>query len=281
MSEQEATWLYAVVPAAGIGPAGAGATGPTGPTGPGGPAGPGVGTGGVAGEPVRLVESAGLAAVVGSVPLAEVAEEPLRRHLRDPAWLARTARRHHRVVTTFARSVPTVPFRLATVYRTDARVRELLARRRERLLAALDTVRARAEWGVQAYAPGGGTAAAERPEPGDTAPGSGTEYLLRARAERIRREQARQRVSAAVREIESTLEPLAVAARSQPHPAAPAGPDRTGQLLLSVSYLVDERDRDRFLERTGRLATGFPELRLRVTGPWPAYSFVEIGAEPQ
>jgi hypothetical protein len=256
MSEPYATWVYAVVPGSGPPPAPA--------------------VTGIAGEPVRLVEDTGVAAVVGSVPRAEVDEEPLRRHFRDPVWLERTARIHHRVVTTCSQVQPTVPFRLATVYLADDGVRELLSRRRDQFRAALETVTRRAEWGVQAYAGPAGPAPVAEPPPAAAA-GPGTAYLLRQRAEREWREQARRRVGEAVRGVESSLAGLAVAIRPQPLPVAHGSRDQPGSLVLNMSYLVDDRARERFVAAAGRLAEQFPAIQLRVTGPWPAYSFVEIG----
>jgi hypothetical protein len=254
MDEQYATWVYAVVAGSGRMPVPA--------------------VTGIAGEPVRMIEDAGVAAVVGSVPRSEIEEEPLRQHLRDPVWLERTARIHHRVVTTCSRTLPTVPFRLATVYHADTGVRELLIRRRDQLKAALEQVASRAEWGVQAYAQAAGPAPVERPT---ATAGPGTEYLLRQRATQALREQARRRVWDAVRGIESSLAGLSVAIRSQPLPGAGSPPGQTGSLVFNVSYLVDDQAQGRFVDATRQLADRFPAIQLRVTGPWPAYSFVDIG----
>ena len=151
------------------------------------------------GEPVRLVRGSGLAAVVGSLPPDLTGEEQLQEHLCDPAWLERTIRAHHHVVTSFFRRTPTVPFRMGTVCRGDDRVRDLLAAQADGLRAALATVAGRAEWGVQVY-PGtaaGETAAAAGPAPAAAGARAadparpGTSYLLRRRAERQRREQVR------------------------------------------------------------------------------------------
>jgi hypothetical protein len=252
MDERYASWVYAVVP-----------------EGTGAPPEPGTG---VAGEPVRLVGHAGLAAVVGSVSRGEFGEEPLRRRLRDPGLLEGTARDHHRVVIGFFHHAPTVPFRLATVYHDDTGVRDLLERRRPELLATLDSVAGRAEWGAQAYAgapgpvPAASTGPAGRP---------GTGYLLHRRAERTSREQARQEALDSARRVHAALGRLAVAARLEP-PGAPR-PDQPGPVVLNAAYLVDAAARDELVDTARVLADRYPALRLRTTGPWPAYSFVEIG----
>src|SRR5690606_38664933 len=101
-------------------------------------------------EPVRLVECGRLAAVVGSVDLP-AGDDPLQQRLRDAGWLEHAARRHHEVVAACAHAGATAPLRLATVYRDDLRVREMLRRHAVTLLDCLEAVAGREEWGVQAY----------------------------------------------------------------------------------------------------------------------------------
>jgi hypothetical protein len=297
MAEPRATWVYAVVPATVAGP-------PAGVT-------------GVADEPVRLVAEAGVAAVVGSVSRREVAEEPLRQHLRDPVWLERAARRHHEVVTACFQRAPTAPFRLATVYHSDARVRRLLGERGPELRAVLDSVTGRAEWGVQvatarlappaapsttgaagstgvagtatgaappatgaaattgaaaAVAGAGGTAVAASAGAGRR----GTDYLLRRRAERDARERARRAALDAAGRVDEVLAGLAVTTRRLTPPVAETGDD--APVVFNAAYLVDDARAEEFVRAVRALGDQLPGARVRATGPWPAYSFVEIGA---
>ncbi|NGO14146.1 hypothetical protein G5C60_42780, partial [Streptomyces sp. HC44] len=112
---------------------------------------------GVAGEPIRLLESAGpaaeLAAAVGRVPAADFDEAPIKAHLEDLSWLESTARAHHAVVAALAGLGDTVlPLRLATVYRDEDRVRQTLDARREDFLPLLDRLTGHVELGVKVYA---------------------------------------------------------------------------------------------------------------------------------
>lgn len=236
------------------------------------------------GEPVRLVRGSGLAAVVGSLPPDLTGEEQLQEHLCDPAWLERTIRAHHHVVTSFFRRTPTVPFRMGTVCRGDDRVRDLLAAQADGLRAALATVAGRAEWGVQVY-PGpaaGETAAAAGPAPAAAGARAadparpGTAYLLRRRAERQRREQVRAAAATAARELDHALAALAVAVH-RPAPAVGGGSQATP--LFQASYLVDQDRSGEFVAQVRRLDERLSQVRLRVTGPWPAYSFVTLTEE--
>ncbi len=236
------TWLYAVVPADAV---------------------PAAVPSGVADAPVRLVTGDGLAAVTSPVPL----EQPVQEKLTDPAWLEQAARGHHRVVQACFEAAPTVPFRLATVLHDEQRVRELLATHAERLAATLHQVAGREEWGVQAKA-------ATRRSAGP-APRSGADYLRQRRAELARASADRRRAVAAADDLHGALADLAEAAYRRPV----AADDRRG-LLLDAAYLVAREERAGFLESVRRLEADRPELRLRVTGPWPPYSFVDLEREP-
>ncbi|WP_396454515.1 GvpL/GvpF family gas vesicle protein, partial [Actinomadura sp.] len=110
------------------------------------------GAAGVAGAPVRGVVEGGLTALVSTVALAEYGEAALRANLEDLAWLEATARAHHDVVDRAAHAAPTAPVRIATIYRDDARVAEVLAAQGPRFTEILDLISGRSEWGVKAYA---------------------------------------------------------------------------------------------------------------------------------
>jgi hypothetical protein len=257
MSEQPANWVYAVVPSPA--PASLAATP------------------GVAGEPVRVVTRGDLCAVVGSISAHDVEEEVLRQHLSDPAWLEQAVRAHHRVVAACFDAVPTVPFRLATIYHDDQRVGDLLAQRHDELAAALEAVAGRAEWGVQAFT--ALPAASELQSEVDEDPARpGTAYLLRRRAQRSAAESVRRSATDAAERLHVGLAQVAAATTRQP-PANRPVPGQAGQMVLNAAYLVDGRRRDDFAAAARDLGEQHPALRLRVTGPWPAYSFVEIGAE--
>ncbi|MBM0232278.1 GvpL/GvpF family gas vesicle protein [Micromonospora sp. STR1_7] len=232
--------------------------------------------GGMDGGPVRAVSAAGLVAVVSTAPLDEYGEEPLRRNLEDLAWLERAARAHHAVVEALARRGPVVPARLATVHTDDERVAGSLAARRAELVATLERLAGRGEWGVKGYlVPGAATAAA------DTAGGAGvgTAYLRRRRAQLTAREERQQVASAAADAVHSALCELAVAGRRHaPQDRRLSG--ASAPMVLNGAYLVDVAALSRFTELVDSLGGRYPGLHLELTGPWPAYSFVAERPEP-
>lgn len=254
VGEPSILWVYAVTPVGSAPPPGTG----------------------VDGGALRRVAHRGLAAVASPVDWAGRLGE-LERRLQDPQRLEQVARAHHEVVDACFRGGPTVPFRLGTLYRGEDGVRGLLAQRREELAAALTMVTGRAEWGVQAYA----ATAAHQPEAGEEpaeAAGAnpGTAYLLRRRGQREARQRAERAAWEAAGRIDAALAAMAVAARCQSSVGSASRPDAPGTLVLNTSYLVDEAAGAEFRSVVERLARRYAEVALRLTGPWPAYSFVEV-----
>ncbi|MFE4498467.1 GvpL/GvpF family gas vesicle protein [Rhodococcus sp. NPDC056743] len=231
---------------------------------------------GVAGEVVRVVQSAGLAAIVGSVDLDEFGEGPLRRHLEDLDWLAATARAHERVVSAVLRCGPTIPLRLATLYLDDDRIRSLLEVEHEKLRAALRSVSGRSEWGVKGYGDARAlaqTSPQKQAEPG--ASGKGTAYLLRRRAELTAQQDVERRAAAEADDIHAALLERAVDGLRRPV-TDPVLSGKRAWMIFNGTYLVDDDRVDDFTTFVAALDAERDGVTVELTGPWPPYSFAGI-----
>ncbi|MBO2450723.1 GvpL/GvpF family gas vesicle protein [Actinomadura barringtoniae] len=233
-----------------------------------------IGVAGVSGSPVRAVSAAGLTALVSTVRTDDFGEEALRVNLEDLTFLEETARAHHDVVDRAARWAPTVPVRIATLYRDDARVAEVLVERKETFGRALDSITGRSEWGVKAYAyPDAEPEPEPEPEP-QPGGGTGTAYLRRRQAQRNRVEDGSRRRIAQAEAVHAELADYSVASRQ--HPAQdPRLSQHEGVQILNVAYLLDEAQVDPFLAVVQDVDTRLPGIGLEVTGPWPPYSFID------
>lgn len=231
---------------------------------------------GVGGEPVRTVDADDLLAVVSSVSLDEFGEAALKRNLEDLDWLAATARAHDAVVNSVARTAPTVPFRLATLYLGDERVRGLLAGHHDELEAALDRLAGRTEWGVKAYAERDAFVGAEpRAQEVPSGGGAGTAYLLRRKAQLAARDEGERRAAAIAEELHTALAGISIAARRHPPQNARLAGTRAW-MILNGTYLVDDPRGDDFSAAVRAMEASYPGVRLELTGPWPPYSFASI-----
>ncbi|MBD2894213.1 hypothetical protein amrb99_31360 [Actinomadura sp. RB99] len=247
------------------------------------------GAAGVGGAPVRTVVRTGpagtLTALVSTVRLDQYGEAALRENLEDLAWLEETARAHHDVVDRAAHAAPTAPVRIATIYRDDARVAQVLDEQGDRFALALDRVAGRAEWGVKAYAHREALEPAQAPEPAPVsepaaseprsgAGGAGTAYLRRRQDERRRRADAGRKVSEQAAAIHDGLAELAVAARHHP-PQDPKLSGRDGVQILNAAYLLEDGDAEAFAQAARAAGERWPGIEVEVTGPWPPYSFID------
>ncbi|NBH01751.1 GvpL/GvpF family gas vesicle protein [Amycolatopsis sp. SID8362] len=225
---------------------------------------------GVAAETPRFVEAAGFAAVVGDVPLSSFGEEALHRNLEDLDWLAAVARAHDSVIVSLIDRGPAIPMRLATVYHGDDRVRHLLESRAAEFGRALGQVAGRTEWGVKIF-----VAPAPEPAPAAGGPfprGAGTAYLARRRAALTSRERQEQCAVEQANRTHAALAALADDARTHP-PQSRALAGEDAPMILNGAYLVDNRHTLRFAEAVAACDQDNDAIVVRLTGPWPPYSF--------
>jgi hypothetical protein len=256
MAEGEGIWVYGVV--------GADAPVPD-------------GLAGVDGRhPVELVQGGGVAALASAVPLDEFSAEALRSRLEDLERLEALARAHERVLEAALAHGPVVPFRLCTIYESRPHLADMLGREGERLAAALARLDGVSEWGVKAFLASPAAAAAAAPGAEAGAARSGTDYLRRRREQRAAAEAARDATDAALEVLHARLaEQAADAVLSRPQDPRLSG--RAGEMVLNGAYLLANGRVEGFRALVESLAREHAQdgLELELTGPWPAYHFVE------
>jgi hypothetical protein len=226
---------------------------------------------GVEGRPVEPVVHGELAVLVSAVPSERYTSEALQQRLEDMAALSALARAHDEVLDAALRAGDVLPFRMCTLYETPDAIRAMLAAEAGRFGAVLRRLHGRAEWGVKGFA-------ATRAEPVTASrPGSGTEYLARARARRDQAVESREGLEAAAAEVHAALASRAAGAvLSRPQDRRLSGRDE--EMILNGAYLVAHAAAEAFAERFAELRDRHDGLTLELTGPWPPYHFA---AEPE
>ncbi|MEH0473857.1 GvpL/GvpF family gas vesicle protein [Streptomyces sp. B21-097] len=229
---------------------------------------------GVAGDPPRLLGHHGLIAVVSHVPEGDFAEAPLRRHLEDLDWLTETARAHQQVIDALTAVTTPLPLRLATVFRDDSGVRVMMEEREADFLRTLDRLEGRVEWGVKVYVE------REAAVPSETTakPASGRDYLRQRRMQSRAHDDSWQRAERFAAGLHATLSARADGARLHA-PQNSALSKAPGQNVLNAAYLVPRAESEEFVELVDRTKGEEPGMRVELTGPWAAYSFVDDPAD--
>jgi hypothetical protein len=217
---------------------------------------------GVDGATIELVAHDNLVAVVSVAPFDEATLTARLEHLGELAALAEA---HHAVVAALAARTVIAPFRLATIYADEHRVRELLHSRREQFDTLLDRLAGTVELGVKLYVD-------DRPPAPATPGGSGRAYLRQLSERNRRRDEHRHHAAAVAERVDATLGAHAVdRSHHRPQPAQLSGV--AGHNILNAAYLVPTGRIAAFTELAHRLATDEPDVRVEVTGPWAPYSF--------
>lgn len=223
--------------------------------------------------PPRVLDAgSSLWIVCASVPLAAYGPGVLDASLRDLQWVGDVAVAHESVVEHFTeqKNVTVVPMKLFTMFSSDARALEEMRSRRREILAVVKRISGCEEWGVRitrAAPPSG----AREPEP--ERPTSGAAFLA---AKKQARDTAREVVRAAAESADAAFTALSAISRAaRRRNDAPEG--ATAPPLLDAAFLVPAARRTRFKATARRLAAAGAKAgtEITLTGPWPAYNFVQ------
>jgi Gas vesicle synthesis protein GvpL/GvpF len=218
----------------------------------------------------------GLWGVVSDVPLSVYGAERLEPRLKDLNWVADIALAHEAVVEHVASRAGTsvVPMKLFTMFSSPDRASADLAARWADIKAALDRIRGCNEWGIrvmkQPTQPTRTRSAAVR------GASSGTAFLA---AKKRARDDARVGLEKAADAAEDAFESLAKLAREARRREPPE--TATSPPLVDAAFLVSDSRKERFRAAARRLAKSCRQAGadLILTGPWPAYNFVQQASE--
>jgi hypothetical protein len=225
--------------------------------------------------PPRLLEVApGLWLVVADAPMETYGADAIEARLQDLDWLSDRALGHEAVVAHLCAGATVVPMKLFTIFNEDARAIADIRARRRALEGVLERVGGRDEWGLRVHvdpAAAARAALAEAEAEKDEAP-SGTAFLRRKQRVQSASRSARSRAAERAEALLAVLSDRADAVRRHTVPA-----EGGGRLVLDAAFLVGRRRKAGFEAEVRRATAELEALGCKVslTGPWPAYNFVE------
>lgn len=223
--------------------------------------------------PSVLSVSRSLWLVVAEVPLDRYGSGPLEASLRDMDWVAALAVAHESVVEHFARlpRATVVPMKLFTMFSSSDRAIADMRSRRAGIQSIVKRIAGCEEWGVRMTRSSARSAARG---PVETKQASGIAFLA---AKKEARDVAREAVLAVTAAADHTFSSLAAIARDARR--RDDGPEGVPPPLLDAAFLVPAIRRSRFKAAVTRLArdTVTVGAHLTLSGPWPAYNFVQNG----
>lgn len=211
---------------------------------------------------------------VSQVPLDRYGPGPLEASLRDLDWVSQVAVSHEAVVEHFAkaRSAAVVPMKLFTMFSSEERAVAEMQARRGQIDGVLARIAGCEEWGVRVMR-SATRAISTAPVPQAR---TGAAFLAARRQERDAARASVEMAARAAATVFDELSPIAKDARQRRD--APAG---TTPPLLDAAFLVPSARRAKFRVAARRAAKACAEAgaEMTLTGPWPAYNFVQSPGE--
>jgi gas vesicle protein GvpL/GvpF len=209
------------------------------------------------------------------VPLARYSAPAIEKGLKDLDWVSACAVAHEQMVEHAARLGTAVPMKLFTLFSSDARARAALGRSQARLRAVLRRIEGRQEWGVRVSVDEDTARSRARERAGQAAAGlsAGAQFLTRKRQEH---KEVRDIVDLGRTAADEVFAKAAVHA-DETRRRSSSGAEPGLRLLLDAAFLVPARREDAFRSAVRAQAERLAAHGYRVvlTGPWPAYNFVD------
>ncbi len=222
--------------------------------------------------------------IVSSVPEREYGQASVERGLQRLEWVGTRAMAHEAVIEHFLSAPAVLPMQLFTLFTSDERAIDHVAKDRRRLAPILARIDGCHEWGVRlTWDEAAARKAVEKKHRAGKAGGasgsgktggvSGASYLERKRdlfdVNRVQFKAARAEADRLFRAM--SREVSAAHRRTETEKAAPGS-----RLLLDAAFLGPARQGGAFRAALRRKAKELKAagLDMSLTGPWPPYNFI-------
>ena len=235
--------------------------------------------------PLELLECCGLAAVVRSVPLAEVSPTALEERLRSATELEAMVRSHNRVIESIHARQAILPVKFGAVYAHRQDILDALRSACDSLLPQLHRLHECDEWAVHLYADravvrervASRIPALSRLRAEHAAARPGRAYFLERQLRDELETASRQSLATLAQSAFDRLSAAAVAGKvSAVRPVA----DATAEVeILHAAFLVARDGIEQFDAELRSVADASEGLRCECSGPWPTYSFAVADVE--
>lgn len=234
---------------------------------------------------LETIANDGLCAFTSKVDLAEFGKEALSNNLKNIVWLETKARSHDRIVRQLGELATIVPVRFGTVFLKSDGIVDFLRKNASRLNSLLAGLEGSKEMGVvldfdkvrvMDYLRQVDSSIEQMSRKVDQAK-PGTAYLLRKQLDNAKRERLGAFVDSAVNKVAGSL----AHARDIKQGPLNARPDDQAHVYVNIACLVPADEIESFANEASELRQYPSEsgISVRVTGPWPPYSFSTLEAE--
>jgi gas vesicle protein GvpL/GvpF len=236
-------------------------------------------------HPLRFVTLRGVRAIFSKVPADQFAEELLATRSRDTEWLKTQIRHHATVLDAFKANGTVVPVRFGQVYENEADVAVMMSEQYDEIVSTLDRLKDKQEWSLRVTRDS--EKLQSRINASERTVQDSLEAISTGVAQFIKDEMGKSGeltedelvatiTENCIRRAHDTLMPWAVDGAQKALATAP-GVD----LVFNAAYLVEAGQVSEFKSEIDRLAADLDVIGFTfdLSGPWPAYHFVDSDAQ--
>jgi len=237
-------------------------------------------------HPVRALACGPVQAIVSQVALEQFGQGALEANLEDLEWVANKAQTHARLQHGINNERPLVPMPFCTIFRDEDSLRKVLAQHATAFLETLASLEGKREWGLKMYCQRDILAQEVRKsfqsnkgqDIDDTS--AGLAYFASKRIEKAINEEIECLINEAAQSSHDRLADLSEEAVINSLQSKGLS-DREEEMLLNTAYLVADARLDDFRGELQQLIVTYAERGFiyELTGPWPAYNFVDLSIE--
>jgi len=226
-------------------------------------------------------------AIVSQVSLQEFGQEALKANLNDPLWLETKVRAHQAVLETASVGGALIPMKFCTIYLSEARVQEMLAGYHDHFGETLKRLSGKQERGMKIFC--GRDMLTRRVEETSenvkalkaeiAGKSNGVAYFARRKLDAAISEEVERLSDECAQSSHDRLAACAAEARVTPLQSKEVT-GRDEEMVLNGAYLVSKEKMTVFQSELESLENEYSPLGFiyELTGPWPPYNFVTIGA---
>lgn len=228
---------------------------------------------GIADAPVLAHQKEDLVAIWSEVVLDEFCGEAAEERMKDLAWVAPRAAQHESVIEEILRQGPVLPTRFATLFRSIETLEAHLAQRHDCIALFFARLGRKREWAVKGLLD---QRAVRRVDGAEIAAGDspGARYLHHKRSESVTSTNRAQRLREICRSAALELQHAAEGFQERRIPPY-LSPETGIRLIFNWAFLLSPDNEAKFGACVNRLDSEHARdgLSLRLSGPWPPYSF--------
>ncbi|RWZ51347.1 GvpL/GvpF family gas vesicle protein [Halobacillus fulvus] len=230
---------------------------------------------------LKLIPFGSISAVVCPVDREEYGEEEVEEKLKQPEWVKEKAFHHHETLLSLSGRTTLIPMKFCTLFKDEQNLEELIGKKRSEWESLLNRLAGKEEWNLKIY-----SHTAKMREDVESwnetvrlkkreieGMSKGKQYIYRKKLEKTIDDEILRHQNHFASTLHESLLPFAQDnADKKIWQKDVTG--RNEEMCLNKAYLIDTNQVEDFLATVDRSQTE-DGWTFEVTGPWPAYHFVD------